>query len=211
MAIKFSIAKRGLLPTEKPQQGTGSETDLRNLRAVLECPETIDAVEFQSSSMRLPSMMSKGELVAALSLLQNVLVHEFEKGNAVQLPGIGTFRPSLRGEIEVKDGNYHGRDVHVDGLQFRPDSALMERVRCIEVDQVPYGKTFNNEEEELEARLAELFSRQSTITHKDVATAFGQTLTRGRIATLLHRLVEDGRLVREGKGAQTRYRASQAL
>lgn len=211
MAIKFSIAKRGLLPTEKTQQGATGETDLRNLRAVLECSETVDAVEFQSGSARLPSLMPKGELVAALNVLQNVLVHEFEKGNAVLLPGIGTFRPSLKGEIEVRNGNYHGRDIHVDGLQFRPDNALMERVRSIEVDQVPCGKTFDNEEEALAARLAELFSRQSTITHKDVAIAFGQTLTRGRIAALLRRLVEEGRLVREGKGAQTRYRASQAL
>ncbi|MBQ2293723.1 MAG: hypothetical protein II245_08645 [Bacteroidaceae bacterium] len=49
-------------------------------------------------------------------------------------------------------------------------------------------------------------SRQNTITHKDIAIAFEQSLTHYRIVRLLGRLVEEGRLVREGKGAQTRYR-----
>ena len=52
----------------------------------------------------------------------------------------------------------------------------------------------------------ELFSKQDFITHKDVAFAFEQTLTKNRVTNLLGRLVRNGRLVREGKGAQARYR-----
>ena len=134
------------------------------------------------------------------------MVHELERGNAVTLPGIGTFRLSLKGGIEVKDGNYHGKDVRVEGLQFRPDSELLAEVRAFEVDQVPYGWKFNAEESEVEARLAELFASKTYITHKDVSVAFEQTLTRSRVTSLLKRLVKEGRLVREGKGAQTQYR-----
>ena len=206
MPIKFSIAKRGFLPTEESQQELSADKDFRKLRLLLECPTTVDAVEFQSGSSRLPSVMPKAELMAALSLLQSVMLHELEKGNAVSLPGIGTFRLTLKGGIEVKDGNYHGRDVRVDGVQFRPDNGLLSQVRRFEVDQVPFGWEFRTEEPEIEARLMELFSKQDFITHKDVACAFEQTLTRNRVTNLLSRLVQDGRLVREGKGAQARYR-----
>ena len=108
MAIQFSIAKRGLLPHEKEQQEVNEQTNLKDLRAVPRCQATIDAVEFQSGNSRLPSVLPKGELLAALGAMQRVMLHEFEQGNAVTLPGIGTFRLTLKGEIEVKDGNYHG-------------------------------------------------------------------------------------------------------
>ena len=206
MPIRFSIARRGVLPTEGQQENVSETTDLERLRVLLESPTTTDAIVFQSSSNRLPSVLPKAELMSALSTLQRVMVHEMEKGNAVTLPGIGTFRLSLKGSIEVKDGNYHGKDVRVDSIQFRPDSELLAEVRGFEVEQVPYGWKFNAEESEVEARLAELFAGKTYITHKDVSVAFEQTLTRNRVTKLLGRLVKAGRLVRDGKGAQARYR-----
>ena len=206
MAIHFSIVKRGLLPTEETQQNINEVTDLKKLRPVLECPQTVDAVDFQSSSIRLPSLMPKGELQAALSTMQRVTLHELEKGNAVTLPGIGTFRVSLKGGIEVKDGNYHGKDVRVESIHFRPDNELLKKARRFEVEQEPFGLVFQTEEAEIESRIAQLFASKSIVTHKDVATAFEQTLTRGRISAILRRLVKEGRIVSEGKGSQTRYR-----
>ncbi len=206
MAIHFSIVKRGLLPTEETQQNINEVTDLKKLRPVLECPQTVDAVDFQSSSIRLPSLMPKGELQAALSTMQRVMLHELEKGNAVTLPGIGTFRVSLKGGIEVKDGNYHGKDVRVESIHFRPDNELLKKARRFEVEQEPFGLVFQTEEAEIESRIAQLFASKSIVTHKDVATAFEQTLTRGRISAILRRLVKEGRIVSEGKGSQTRYR-----
>ena len=206
MAIHFSIVKRGLLPTEETQQNINEVTDLKKLRPVLECPQTVDAVDFQSSSIRLPSLMPKGELQAALSTMQRVMLHELEKGNAVTLSGIGTFRVSLKGGIEVKDGNYHGKDVRVESIHFRPDNELLKKARRFEVEQEPFGLVFQTEEAEIESRIAQLFASKSIVTHKDVATAFEQTMTRGRISAILRRLVKEGRIVSEGKGSQTRYR-----
>ena len=206
MPINFSIAKRGSLPTEEKHQNVSNETEMGKLRPQLECLQTVNVVDFQSGSSRLPSMLPKGELMAALSTIQNVMLHELERGNAVLLPGIGTFRLSLKGDIEVKDGNYHGLDVRVDGLQFRPAGDFLSKVRGFEVDQVPFGLEFRAESSDIEARLAELFADKDFITHKDISVAFKQTLTRGRITTLLNRLVREGRLVPDGKGAQTRYR-----
>jgi hypothetical protein len=94
----------------------------------------------------------------------------------------------------------------VDGILFRPDRDLLAEVRGFAVDQVPYGWKFNAEDSEVEAHLTELFAGKTYITHKDVAVAFEQTLTRARVTNLLNRLVKAGRLVREGKGVQTQYR-----
>lgn len=206
MNIRFTIAKRGLLPVEETEVQNVDELFLRSLRPRLEHRPTVDAVKFQESSSRLPSVMPTGELYSALDTMRRVMLHELEKGNAVTLPGIGTFRLSLKGSIEVKNGYYHGHDVHVDDLLFRPDSDLLSQVRSFEVDQEPYGQAFHVEEAEVEARLAELFAHQDTITHKDLAYAFELSLTRARISSLLKRLVREGRLIREGNGAQTRYR-----
>ena len=206
MAIHFSIAKRGLLPTEEAQQNPQERTPLKNLRPQLECPRTVDAVKFQKSSVRLPSVVPESELMAVLSTMQRIIVHEFAKGNAVTLPGIGTFRPTLKGSIEMADGTFHGKDVRVDGIRFRPDKELLEQVQGLEVEQEPFGYEFRMETAGVEERLAELFSRKQTVTHKDVAMAFEQTLTRGRVAALLRRLVAEGRIKQEGKGAQTQYR-----
>lgn len=227
MAIRFTIAKRGLLPDEKVESAANSRettladaayhhmTDeqwLRSLRPRLEHRPTVDAVEFQASSSRVPSLIPQGELMAALDTLQRVMLHEMEKGNAVTLPGIGTFRLSLKGSIEVKEAGdksgayYHGRDVHVDDILFRPDRELLSRVRNFKVDQSPYGQAFHTDEAEIDARLTELFATHDSVTHKDISYAFDLTLTRNRITSLLRRLVHEGRLIRIGDGCQTRYR-----
>lgn len=208
MAIRFTIAKRGLLSAEEGEIQDIDERFLLSLQPRLEHRPTVDAVEFQDSSSRLPSVMPTGELYSALYTLQRVMLHEMEKGNAVTLPGIGTFRLSLKGGIEVKDGYYHGRNVHVDNLLFTPDRELLSKVRQFKVDQVPNGMTFHIEDDEINARFTELFAKQDTITHKDVSYAFELSLTRNRITTLLHRLVREERLIPLGQGAQTRYRAA---
>ena len=187
-----------------------NELQLKSLRPRLEHRVTVDAVEFQADEFRLPSMLTKGELLSALDVLTRVMVHEMKMGNAVKLPGLGTFRLSLKGEIEVKQGNYHGKDVHVDGLLFEPDHDLLAKVRDIEVDQVPVGNMFRTEDTEVEQRLEALFSQQETITNQDVYYAFDLLLTRRRVTTLLSRLVREGKLIREGRGGQTRYRQVKA-
>ena len=197
MEIKFTIAKRGTVPAE------GGEI---RLQPRLEKRPTVNAVEFQRGPFRLPSSLSSGELAHALDDLRRVMLHEMEKGNAVTLPGIGTFRLSLKGGIEVKDGNYHGRDVRIAGINFQPDRELLSRVKGFDVSQVPYGQAIRTDDEDAEQRLTALFADHETITHKDVRFAFELTLTPHRVTSLLQRLVREGRLIRIGDGAQTRYR-----
>ena len=199
MAIRFTIAKRAAVPAE------GGEI---RLQPRLEKRPTVNAVRFQRGEFRINSSISVGELEHALCDLQRVMLHELEKGNAVNLPGIGTFRLSLKGEIEVKNGTYHGSDVRIAGINFQPDRELLSKALAFSVNQVPYGQAFDTDEADIDQRLTALFADRDTVTHKDVRFAFELTLTPHRITTLLQRLVREGRLIREGSGCQTRYRAA---
>lgn len=230
MAIRFTISKRGLLPTEKKGAGQDASslsseettilaaakqhlTDaqwLKSLRPQLESRQTVNVLEFQDSASRLPSLLPTGELSSALYLFHEVIMHELRKGNAVLLPGIGTFRLTLKGGIEVRESHgeyyYHGKDVHVGSIQFEPDRSLLKKARAIKVNQSPYGMTFHVDDEDVQKRLDELFASKDSITHKDVLYAFEGTLTRSRVTSLLQRLVREGSLVMVGQRSQTRYR-----
>lgn len=197
MAIRFTIAKRGTVPAE------GNDICLQPR---LEKRPTVDVTDFQCSTFRLNSSLPAGEFVHALDDIRRIMLHEMEKGNAVSLPGIGTFRLSLKGEVEVKDGYYHGRNVRIAGIYFQPAPQLLSKVQHFKVDQVPFGQAFDTNADDIDQRFTALFADHDTITHKDVRFAFELTLTPHRISTLLSRLVADGRLQRIGQGCQTRYR-----
>ena len=197
MEIRFSIAKRAATPAE------GGKI---RLQPRIETRSTTDVVEFQKDKERLSSSLPTGELMNALDVLQRIMLHEMEKGNAVHLPGIGTFRLALKGDIDVKDGYYHGRDVRVAGMNFQPDRKLLSEVRQFNVNQEPYGQAFDTDDDDIEQRLTTLFADHDTVTRKDVRLAFEWSLTPHRVTSLLQRLVREGRLIRIGDGAQTRYR-----
>lgn len=202
MIIRFTIAKRAATPAES-DKGRGKI----RLQPRLEKRPTVDVVAFQKSKYRVSSSQSAGEMAHALDDAKRVMLHEMEKGNAIRLPGIGTFRLSLKGDVELRDGFYHGKNVHVAGINFQPDHELLEKVKRFKVDQEPYGMAFHVENADVEQRLTALFATQDTITHSDVRYAFELTLTPHRITNLLSRLIREGRLTREGTGCQTRYRA----
>lgn len=199
MAIHFTVAKRGALPSEGGEE--------RILRPRLKQDQTVNAVEFQK---KVPwgTAMTSSNLVFALGELQRIMLHEFRLGNAVTLPGIGTFRLSLKGDVEVVNGQYQGRDVRVEGVLFQADRELAKAVSAIPVDQCPIGMLVTADEQEVEHRLTALFRKHEAITHKQVYYAFEGALTTHRVTTLLGRLTREGRLLREGVGSQTRYRAA---
>ena len=124
----------------------------------------------------------------------------------MRLPGIGTFTLTLRGDIELRGKDYHGKDVRVDGLRFTPDRELLQEVRDFEVDQTPYGMAYFTSQVNVRELLDELFAKQSTITRRDLELAAGLVLSKHRLSDLLKQLVADGRLIKEGTGNQTRYR-----
>lgn len=147
-----------------------------------------------------------GTMVAALYTLRDTLVEIMSSGSSIHLPGLGTFALTLGGRVEEQGGKYVGRDVHVDGLRFTPDESLLAELRSMEVDQTPLPVRPYVDEQDLDAALTDLFTRQDTITRSDLSHALGDIVSPHRLSDLLATLVKEGRLHREGTGSQTRYR-----
>lgn len=198
MAIQFTIAKRKSLPAEGEEKWT--------LCPRLYSRQTIDAVEFQRKAP-WGTLLSYDALGYALGEARRIMLHEMADGKAVTLPGIGTFRLSLKGEIEIQNGVMHGRDVHVDGIIFQPDREFCDKVRRMKVMQEPMGFAVSSDAVDVDEVLTELFARTPVVAHKHVFFAFEATLTHHRVSSLLSRLVREGRLIKEGSGARTQYRA----
>ena len=149
---------------------------------------------------------SQGSMIGALYTMRDELVDMMSNGSAIHLPGLGTFTLTLGGGVEVQDGKYVGRDVHVDGIRFTPDEELLAELRRLKVDQEPLPMRPVVTQEQIDSAMADLFARKDVITRADLYRAFDGTVSRHRLSDLLARLVDEGRLVREGSGSQTRYR-----
>ena len=162
--------------------------------------EFMDRYDAEGSPFR------QGVMVGALYTMRDKLLDMMSDGSAIHLPGFGTFTLTLGGKVEVQNGSYVGRDVHVDGIRFTPDERLLDALRRLKVDQDPLPVRPYVDEQDLDAALADLFARQDTISRRDLSYALGSTLSLHRLSDLLNRLVAEGRLRREGTGSQTRYR-----
>jgi len=221
--IRFTISNRGKLPTDEPEPiydpekkeyknpETGKVVNPLVTQARTFVPRlhgsnhTVDAGAY-FRDCPWPTMANEGQMQLCLGELRRLFLHELCKGSSVRLPGIGTFTLTLRGDIELRGKDYHGKDVRVDGLRFTPDRELLQEVRDFEVDQTPYGMAYFTSQVNVRELLDELFAKQSTITRRDLELAAGLVLSKHRLSDLLKQLVADGRLIKEGTGNQTRYR-----
>lgn len=195
MSVRFSIAKRKCLPSEGREWA---------LYPRLKSGSTTNVVEFLHRSKTWKSLLSHN----ALGEAQRIMLHELENGHAVALPGIGTFRLNLKGNIRSVNGTLRGDGVSVGGILFQPDRELLEAVRALEVNQDSVGQAYHVDDGEAEQVLTELFAKSETISRKDIYLS-RMGLTKHRATTLLKRLVSEGRLKAEGRGPQTRYRAAE--
>ena len=145
------MAKRAVLPEEKQVD----EGVVRGLQPRLEHRHTVDVVRFQDER-HWGSVLRGGDLAHALSVIRDIMMHEMREGYAVSLPGIGTFRPRLKGQVEVRDGKYHGRNVRVDDILFQPERELRQEMCRFEVEQEPYGAAIEAHAEDVGPRLPHL-------------------------------------------------------
>lgn len=221
--IRFTISNRGSLPSDDPEPiydkeekvyknpETGEVVNPLVTQARKFVPrlrgsnQTVDAATY-FRDCPWPSTATEGQMSLCLGELRRLFLHELCKGSSVHLPGLGTFTLTLRGDIELRGKDYHGKDVRVDGLRFTPDRDLLQEVRDFEVDQTPYGQAYFTSQVDTDQLLNDLFAKQTTITRHDLELAAGLVLSKHRLSNLLKQLVADGRLIKEGSGNQTRYR-----
>lgn len=223
MAIQFTISRRGKLHTDAPapiidpttgkykNPETGETVDPLVEQARTYYPrlrgsgKPVDAAAYFRDTP-WPTRLTEGDVILCLDEIRRLLLHELCNGSSVHLPGIGTLSLTLAGDIELRGADYHGRNVRVEGLRFTPAPQLLKDVRAFEVEQTPFGQAYFAEQVDIDGILDDLFSRQATITRRDLEVACGLVVSKHRLSDLLSRYVTSGRLVKEGRGNQTRYR-----
>ena len=168
------------------------------------------AEEFMDHYHSKRQSITRGTMVGCLYAMRDALVEMMRNGTPIHLPSFGTFTLSLGGKVEMRGGRYVGNGVHVDGIRFTPDEALLKDLGRFEVDQSPLPVCPYVDEASLDDALETLFATHTYITRRDLATALDFTLSNHRLSDLLSRLVAEGRLTREGSGNKTRYRKAMA-
>ena len=215
MSLRFTLSKRPTLPTERTSAlvdvTTGQPISPSASQAQTLIPRLqtngrpVDAGTF-FDHCPWNTVVNKSLMQLCLCELRKMLLHELGSGSSVYVPGIGTLSVTLRGDVELRGDTYHGADVRVDNLRFVPDRDLLQEVRGFEVDQEPLGRAYSTTQVDVDGALARLFADHDTITRRDLEYAFGLVVSKHRLTDLLNRLVAQGRLIKEGRGSQTRYR-----
>ena len=144
----------------------------------------------------LEGVMSRGALHTALAALERALAELLAGGHAVSIPGIGTVRPRLAGEVVETAAGLAARNVRVSELQFVADEGLLARINEGRPRQMP-------SQEEVATFLDSHFARHQKLTRKAVVEHFG--MTKYQALQLLTGLTERGTLVRRGSRATACY------
>lgn len=151
----------------------------------------------------LESVMSRGALHTALAALEGALAELLAGGHAVSIPGIGTVRPRLAGEVVETAAGLAARNVRVSELQFVADEGLLARINEGRPTLRRRGARQMPSQEEVTTFLDSYFARHEKLTRKAVVEHFG--MTKYQALQLLTGLTERGTLVRRGSRATACY------
>ena len=140
------------------------------------------------------SSVSKGEVQGMLMTLADKLQEYLGKGRTVTIDGIGTFRVNLRCKKEVTNPDEaQSRDIEFKSISFRADRGLckeMKQKKILRSSFKPHSMPMTDEE--IDAKLAEYFAKEETLTRRDLELFFQQT--KSTAIRLLKRLVSEGKL-----------------
>lgn len=183
-----------------PQEGDEGKRKL-HARIVPWGTKTSDDIIDEASSR---STFSTGDLVGALDLLTEVLANSLACGYNVELKGLGAFSLSLSCREVDKKEEIHSQSIHLKNVNFRASTELKERV----------GRrlTFERSDEKRPSALAPEHRLENLKrylkTHRFITRNQYIYITGCSPAKALNDLnayIEQGILVREGKGANTFY------
>ncbi|MBQ8968917.1 MAG: hypothetical protein IJ064_04185 [Bacteroidaceae bacterium] len=165
--------------------------------------ETVGPQEVVERMHQLESTLSVGTCLLATDTLARALGELLACGHPVALPGIGILQPRLSGQVAETATGLVGREVHVSGVHFTPDSELLLRADKGKPQLVSRGRRRQPSADEVADFLQAHFASHERLTRKAVVEHFG--LTRDQALALLRSLVADGRLQACGTRATAHY------
>ncbi len=176
---------------------TGSG-EVRNYVRVVQ-HEPMSARQLQEKILQRCSL-TKGDVAAVLSELHDIFVEEFRMGNRVYIPEIGYFSMSASLEMpeDKPDKKITGKEVRINGINFRPETTLLQEVqRGIHFVRSRYSsRSTQYTEEGLLEKIKEYIRDNRYLTSRALRIHFG--LTQYSAQKWLQHFCEKDILVKDG-------------
>ncbi len=144
--------------------------------------------------------LTKGDVAAVLSELHDIFVSEFHMGHRFYIPEIGYF--SMSASLEMPEDNpdkkITGKEVRINGINFRPEASLLEEVRRdVHFVRTRYtSRSTQYTEEKLLAKIKDYIRDNRYISCRAMRSQFG--LTQYAAQKWLRHFCEKGILVKDG-------------
>ncbi len=161
--------------------------------------EPMTAAQLQEKIQHRCSL-TKGDVAAVLAELHDILVEEFHLGHRFYIPEIGYF--SMSASLEMPEDNpdkkITGKEVRINGINFRPEASLLQEVqRGVHFVRSRYSsRSTQYTEEKLLEKIKEYLQGNRYLTNRELRIQFG--LTQYSAQKWLKYFCEQGILVKDG-------------
>ena len=151
------------------------------------------------------STLSKGDIMAVLSELRDVVKQGLLDGNNVQLNGIGVYSLTLEAPKDASPKKTHAQSIAVKRIDFRADRKLRKEI--MSEAHFERSSTKNHSAHisiyEIDALLIDYFEEHTYITRQRFETLC--QFTKNTALRHLKRLVEEGRLINTNTSRNPNY------
>lgn len=189
MELKYDIYKL------RNSQGTGEERSY--VRIVQHEPMSENDLRERIQDR---CSLTKGDVAAVLAELHDIAVEEMSNGRRFYIPELGYFSLSASLEVpkERSDKKITGKEVRIAGINFRPESKLMQEIRrgvsFVRSKRSCQSATYTGDQ--LFAKIQDYLKDNRYITARIMRFQFG--LTQYATQKWLKFFCEKGMLVKEG-------------
>ena len=157
--------------------------------------------------------LTRGDILAVLQALSEVLGNELREGRQVYLRGIGYFRPTLKVDTPIDSSmNLRERSRHVafKDVAFRMDKQLKAAIGPVQLTATRHAlHSHKLTDEEVESRLLAYFGEHEVLTRRTFQSLCN--LTASTAVLRLRALREAGKLKNIGTRTQPMYIRGEAL
>lgn len=151
------------------------------------------------------STLSKGDIMAVLSELRDVVKQGLLDGNNVQLNGIGVYSLTLEAPKDASPNKTHAQSISVKRIDFRADRKLRKEIMSEAHFERSATKNHSSHISiyEVDALLVDYFEEHTYITRQRFETLC--QFTKNTALRHLKRLVEEGRLINTNTSRNPNY------
>lgn len=176
-------------------QGTGK--NIQYVRLIQDEPLTAKQLQ---QKIQDRCSLTRGDVVAVLSELHDMAIHEFQMGHRFYIPGLGYF--SMSASLEMPEDNpdkkITGKEVQLTGINFRPEAGFLQELQqgLHYVRSQQPNQSVEYTADALLAKVKEYLHYHSYITARVLRLEFG--LTQYMTNKWLRYFCDCGSLVKQG-------------